>query len=67
MGAYEFDWLYMGDFAGGCNIDMYDFSVLTLNWQQDNPAIDIAPYPDGDGVIDLKELQILALHWLTSQ
>jgi len=67
MGAYEFDWLYLGDFAGGCNVDMEDFSVLALNWQLDTPAIDIAPYPEGDGIIDLKELQIIALYWLTSQ
>ena len=64
MGAYEFDWLYLGDFAGGCDINLFDFSVLALSWQQDNPAIDIAPFLEPDGVIDFKELLVLTEHWL---
>ena len=34
------------------------------NWLQDNPAIDIAPSANSDGIIDLKELLILTEHWL---
>ena len=64
MGAYEFGWLYLGDFTGNCQINMVDFSVLALNWQQDNAAIDIAPLFSPDGVIDIKELLILAEYWL---
>ena len=64
MGAYEFDWLYIGDFAGGCDIDLEDFSVLAQSWQMDDPAIDIAPFLNPDGLIDLKELLILTAHWL---
>ncbi len=64
MGAYEFDWVYLGDFAGGCDINLGDFAVLAGSWGEDNPAIDIAPYLDPDGVIDLNELLVLAEHWL---
>lgn len=64
MGAYEFDWLYLGDFAGGCDVDWRDFSVLMGSWQMDDPSIDIAPYLEPDGVIDLGELLLLATHWL---
>ena len=64
VGAYEYDWKYLGDFTGDCEINMGDFSVLALNWQQDNGGIDIAPLFSPDGVIDIKELLILAEHWL---
>ena len=64
MGAYEFDWLYIGDLAGGCDINLEDFAVLAESFGQDDPAIDIAPYPAADGIIDFKELLILAEHWL---
>lgn len=65
MGVYEFDWLYVGGFEGDdCDVDLGDFSVLAQNFQLDNPAIDIAPYLDPDGIIDFKELLILSRHWL---
>ncbi|MHC5156740.1 MAG: choice-of-anchor Q domain-containing protein, partial [Planctomycetota bacterium] len=55
MGAHEFDWLYVGDFEGGCDVDLADFAVMAQSWQLNNPAIDIAPYLDPDGIIDLGE------------
>ncbi len=65
MGAYEFDFTYLGDFEGDdCDVDLGDFGVLANNWQTNNPATDISPYLDPDGVIDLGELMVLALHWL---
>jgi len=30
----------------------------------DNPVIDIAPFANPDGVIDIGELAIFAAHWL---
>ena len=55
MGAYEFDWLYIGDFEGDdCDVNLGDFAAMAQSWLQDNSDIDIAPYPDPDGVIDLK-------------
>ena len=54
----------MGDFAGGCDVDLMDFGVLAENWGMANAAIDIWPYPAGDGVIDLGELAVLVEHYL---
>jgi hypothetical protein len=66
MGAHEFNWLYLGDFAGGCDVNIADFALLSNSWQLDDPAIDIAPYLAPDGIIDFKELQILLQNWLLS-
>jgi hypothetical protein len=68
MGAYEESaWLYMGDFAGGCDVDLADFAVMAQSWQLNNPAIDIAPYLDPDGIIDLGEMLILCDNWLAGK
>jgi hypothetical protein len=64
MGVHEFDWIFLGDFAGGCDVNLSDFAVLASNWQQNNLAIDIAPYLEPDGIIDIQELQILVANWL---
>lgn len=65
MGAYEFDWVYVGDFEGDdCDVDLGDFAVLADSFGEDDPLIDIAPYLDPDGVIDLKELFIVVEHFL---
>lgn len=44
--------------------DSSDFAVLAQNWQMDNPAIDIAPFLNPDGSINLKELMVIVEHWL---
>jgi len=67
MGAHEFDRIYFGDFAGGCEINLLDFSVIASYWLQDNPEIDIAPIFEPDGIIDYKELLVLADNWLAGQ
>ena len=67
MGAHEFDWLYVGDFEGGCDVDLADFAVMAQSWQLNNPAIDIAPYLDPDGIIDLGEMLILCDNWLAGK
>ena len=41
IGAYEFDWKYLGDFAGGCDVVLSGFGVLAQSWGADDPAIDI--------------------------
>jgi hypothetical protein len=67
MGAYEEStWLYMGDFAGGCDVDLADYAVMAQSWQQANPEIDIAPYLTPDGIIDMSEMLTLCEHWLES-
>ena len=68
MGAYEFAWIYVGDFAGGCDVDFIDFAVLALTWLAEEGQVgydsncDIAlPY---DGAIDEKDLQVFIDNWL---
>jgi len=71
MGAYEFAYLYLGDFAGGCDVDFADFAVFALAWLTEegqagyNPNCDIAfPY---DKTIDGKDLQVFTENWLLNK
>ncbi len=68
MGAYEFSYTYLGDFAGGCDVDFADFAVFASAWLTEegqagyDPNCDIAvPY---DGAIDEKDLQVFTDNWL---
>jgi len=68
MGAYEFSYLYLGDFAGGCDVDFADFAVLALAWLTEegqaeyDSNCDIAlPY---DKAINEKDLQVFTDNWL---
>ncbi len=68
MGAYEFSYVSLGDFAGGCDVDFADFAVLALAWLTEegqagyDQNCDIAlPY---DGAIDEKDLGIFTDNWL---
>ncbi len=64
MGAFEFNWLHLGDFTGDCDVNISDFLVLAEYWLENEPSIDIAPISHRDGIIDLGELSIMAKHWL---
>jgi hypothetical protein len=64
IGAYEFDLKYFGDYYGDCDVNFEDFAVLTQNWYGSNPEIDIMPYLDPDGIINLEELRVLIENWL---
>jgi hypothetical protein len=68
MGAYEFGWSYLGDFAGGCDVDFFDFAVFSLAWGSEpgdlnwNPACDLAlPL---DEYIYWRDLNVLCGNWL---
>ena len=56
----------VGDFNADCWIDFYDLEVLCLQWLQvpGDPPADIAPPPDGDGVVNLLDLAVFASRWL---
>jgi predicted outer membrane repeat protein len=64
MGAYEFDWLYGGDLTDECGVGPGDLAILAQNWLTNNPAVDIAPYPVPDGIINLLDFAVLARNWL---
>lgn len=69
MGAYEFSYMYLGDFNGGCNIDFADFAILASAWLTTdgqagwNNGCDIAL--PADDIINEKDLEIFADNWLT--
>ncbi len=69
MGAYEFNYAYMGDLDYNCSIDFFDFSIFGLAWmtQEGDPhwdwACDMSVPPDDD--IDGRDAAILCENWLT--
>jgi len=68
MGAYEFAYLYLGDFAGGCNVDFIDFAVLASAWLTEEGQAGYDSNCDialpSDGKIDMKDLQVFTENWL---
>jgi hypothetical protein len=32
MGAYELNWIYLGDLNGDCSVDFSDFDIMASNW-----------------------------------
>ena len=55
-----------GDFEPDCEVDWFDFVVLTNQWRQPpgTPSADIAPLPEGDGTVDYLDFAEFAVHWL---
>jgi hypothetical protein len=55
-----------GDFEPDCDVDWYDFAVLGNQWLQSpgTPSADIAPLPEGDGIVNSLDLAEFAMHWL---
>jgi hypothetical protein len=52
------------DFNQDFKVDMQDFSELARHWREYEPSVDIIPAPNGDGVVDVKDLAILLECWL---
>jgi len=69
MGAYEFDWAYIGDFSGDCDVDFEDFAIFAATWLREegewqfNAACDISI--PSDGVIDMADLEVFVKYWLS--
>jgi hypothetical protein len=68
MGAYEFAWIYIGDFYGGCDVDFVDFAVLALTWLLEDGDIGYNALCDisipADYIIDEYDLKIFTDNWL---
>lgn len=68
MGAYEFSWISIGDFAGGCNVNFPDYAIFALAWQTQfgdalyDPNCDIHIPPNR--FIDWLDLNIVTYNWL---
>jgi Tol biopolymer transport system component len=50
------------DFNGDGIVDGLDVCMMVDNWHTDEPLYDIAPMPFGDGIVDVKDLVLLAEH-----
>ncbi len=50
------------DFNGDGKVDHLDVGALMLNWGTDKSLYDIGPMPWGDGIVDSKDLMVLAQH-----
>jgi hypothetical protein len=68
MGAYEFNYAYMGDFDYNCVVDFGDFAILALAWltepkdTQWNPTCDINIHNDSS--INMLDLHVFVENWL---
>ena len=68
FGAYEFDFVYLGDFDNECDVDFYDFAILAAAWLTAdgqtawNPDCDIA-VPVNE-IIDMQDVSVFADNWL---
>jgi alpha-tubulin suppressor-like RCC1 family protein len=52
-----------GDFDGDADVDLVDLTILTNYWLHDQLSADIAPSPDGDGIVNVLDFDILAKNW----
>jgi hypothetical protein len=52
------------DFNLDKRVDLIDFCKLAQHWFEDEPSVDVAPLPEGDGIVDAHDLAFLAECWL---
>ena len=65
-GTVDFDNVRMSDSVGPDFIfNLYDLLDMAQDWLSDDAQWDIAPWPDGDGIVDLKDFSLLANYWST--
>jgi lysophospholipase L1-like esterase len=50
-------------------VNLVDFAILAGQWQQAPglPSADIEPMPDGDGVVNYKDLYLMTYEWLEEE
>ena len=51
------------DFNGDGNIDTDDLVILVNNWGTNERLCDIGPTPLGDGIVDMKDLEVFMSYW----
>ena len=55
------------DFDHDGDVDFDDLAELLSYWLKNEPSVDIAPQPNRDGIINLKDFAVFATHWLQGQ
>jgi len=53
-----------GDFTADGMVNSDDLVVILSYWLQNEPSVDIAPPPNGDGIIDLLDFSLFAMYWM---
>jgi hypothetical protein len=51
------------DFNGDGKIDNVDLLMLVESWGKNDPLYDIGPTPFGDGIVDIKDLEVFMSYW----
>ncbi len=51
------------DFNGDGEVDTDDLLILIDNWGINEPLCDIGPTPFGDGIVDIKDLEVFMSYW----
>jgi N-acetylneuraminic acid mutarotase len=51
------------DFNRDGIVNIEDLLILIENWGQNEPLVDIAPLPFGDGIVDSLDLELLMSYW----
>ncbi len=51
------------DFNGDGKVDTDDLLILIDNWGINEPLCDIGPTPFGDGIVDMKDLEVFMSYW----
>jgi len=71
MGAYEFGYVYIGDFDYGCSVDFKDFAVMASAWLTEQGQTGYDPVCDisipADQHIDLRDLDVFTDNWLAGK
>ena len=52
------------DFNADAEVNFRDFARLAQHWQGVDASTDVAPWPAGDGMVDLNDLSVLTRFWL---
>jgi subtilisin family serine protease len=53
-----------GDFTADGMVNSADLVVILSYWLHNEPSVDIAPPPNGDGIIDLLDFSLFAMYWM---
>ena len=62
--GYYNDQLVYGDFDEDFDVDTDDLIKIAEHWLNYDLYTDIAPIPNGDGIVDLRDFAFLAENWL---
>ena len=60
---YESPIIPIVDFNGDGNIDTDDLLIMINNWGSSETLCDIGPMPWGNGVVDMKDLEVFIKYW----